>query len=99
MAEPVMRVDRGRTVRRDDIATREIDQMRQHRTARGAAQRRGEPDGKTFDHKIYRLDARFEAIDDPRFALAAMGDKGADMPLRFGDRRAVGRPVDRVAAS
>ena len=83
-----MRFDRGRTVRRDDIATREIDQMRQHRTARGAAQRRVEPDVKTFDHKIYRLDARFEAIDDPRFALAAMSPEFASatgaywLPLR-----------------
>src|SRR5437879_8713615 len=98
MTEPVMRFDRGRTIRRDDIATRQIDQMRQHRTTRRATQCRVEPDIETFDHSVDCLNARFEAIDDSRFTFSAMRDKGADMALRFGDRRPMGRPIDRVAA-
>ena len=82
----------------DDVAGDQVDQMRLHRAAGGAAQRRVEPDIEPFDDRVDVSTAGFQAVEMPALALAAMRDEGADMSLRLGDRRAVRRPVDRIAA-
>src|SRR5260370_39069407 len=72
--------------------------MGQYRWPGRPSQCRVDADVKALNHRVNRLDARFEAIEDAGFALPAMGDEGADMALRLGDRWAMGRPVDLVAA-
>src|SRR5437763_11123016 len=92
VAQSVMCLDGRRAVGNDDVSADQIDQMRQHRSRRGAAQRWVEPDIEPLNDRVRGFDPRFEAIDDAGLALAAVGDESADMPRRPRDRRTVCRP-------
>ena len=92
----VMRIEGRRPVALDDAAPDEIDQMRKDRASGGAAQPRLQPDIEPLDDRIDPPDAGAQAVEDAGFALAPMGDEGADVILRLGDRRSVRRPIDRV---
>src|SRR5207245_8584643 len=93
--EPIVGVEGRRPVTFDDAAADEIDQMRMDRAPRGAAQPRLQADIEPFDDRVDLSHASGEAIENAGLALSAMGDEGADVGFGLGDRRAVGRPVDR----
>src|SRR5580700_995590 len=95
MREPIGCVGAGRVLDRDHAALNQIDQMRQHRAPGGAFQVRVEPDIKPFDHRVDPSDAVAEAGEYPGLALAPVGDEGAHMRVRRGDRRPMGRPINR----
>src|SRR6516165_129094 len=69
-----------------------------HRPPGRAVQPRLKPDIEPLDDRIDVPDTGRETIEDAGLALAAMRDEGADVRLRLGDRRAMGRPIDRVTA-
>ena len=72
--------------------------MRVHRSPGSPAQPRREAEIKRSTISSIRPMPPGQAVEDAGLALVAMGDEGVDMRLRLGDRRTVGRPIDRVAA-
>src|SRR5208283_591760 len=95
---PVEGVEGWRPVAGGDAAPDEIDQVGVDRPPGGAAQPRLESDIELAHDRIDLLDAVAQAVEDAGFALAAMSDEGADEPLRLGNRRSMGRPIDRAGA-
>src|SRR5215472_17429142 len=83
----------------DDAAADKVDQVRVHRPASRPLQPRLKPDIEPLDDRVDVPDTGAQTIEDAGLALAAMRNESADMGLRLGDCRSVGRPVDRVAAA
>src|SRR6516165_790776 len=97
--QAITSVERWRPVARDDAAADQIDQMRVHRPSGRAVQPRLKPHIEPLDDRIDMSGAGGEAVEDAGLALTAMSNEGADVGLRLGDRRSVGRPIDSGAAA
>src|ERR1700741_766479 len=91
-----MRVEGRRPVALGDAAAGEIDQMRMDGTSGGAAQPRLQAGIEPFDDRLDPPDTGPQAVENSGFALATMGDEGADVILRLGYGRSVGRPIDHI---
>src|SRR6516225_12031959 len=72
--------------------------MCMYRPSGRAEQPRLKADIEPPDDCVDMPDTGREAVDDAGLALTAMGDESAPMGLRLGDRRPMGRPIDRVTA-
>lgn len=97
--EPIVGFDSRWPFGLDDSAPDEIDEMCVNRAPGSAPQPRLKTDVEPFDDSVDPLDAGAQAIEYAGFTFAPMGDKGADVLLRLGNRGSVGRPVDHVTTA
>ena len=68
-----------RAIAVDHSPSDKVDQMRVYRAPGGAVQPGLQPDIEPLDDRIERPGAGSQAFENAGFALAAMGDKGANM--------------------
>ena len=67
------------------------------KTSRRPLQPRLQPDIEAVDDALDPPGPGAQTVENAGFAFAAVSDEGAHMLLGLNDRRAVGRPVNRVA--